>query len=644
MKHPVKRKICAFCSALFLFVGCFFVSCSDTENSVSFMKSLETADVFIKNGEMSDALRILKHAEKNAFSSFARIGIYRRYAAMGEDRRAEKVLSKGLQKLPENEELSAVYGQFLLRRNRIDEALTVTKILEGTKYGSIHSEAALKKIISVDTVSESVDEEKFFSRELSSIYYDMYVGTNDVRWLRNCAIIFLLRGEYMLASSLQSEQFEDSEDALFWGLVQYDSGNYDRAVENCAQVRSELLRARAVTLASDAYMMLGDEEHADFVRDAYISDTTRSVRIPPILLVNSSLFAYRNGNYKKSYELLLEAISENEDFVPALVSYGKLAGEDSETALMSDLEMSLRKTKLRTTAMREYDERPKFTVSDALFRLDEAEKRARQNGLSPSDELIVERLLLFFRENKNLPQKSLVAALWRELEKNEMGTNLYPAGLVQFSVHTLLSFGLIDDARTLFKNYIDARLDYNHLPSGKTEPKIKTDVFGGEKMQKSLPVPDAVARLAFGDRAAAHADSLGVWEIECAAYFSLLDGNSSAARRLYEYVVFETAGVKNANKNLDFVSISSQASLSSAANLATIYFSTGEPQKALELYALASGKAKSKRVKSFLLYRAAYIQAEIGNEYEAKLSLEYCLSLDPDNADARLLKKQIEGL
>ena len=93
-----------------------------------------------------------------------------------------------------------------------------------------------------------------------------------------------------------------------------------------------------------------------------------------------------------------------------------------------------------------------------------------------------------------------------------------------------------------------------------------------------------------------------IWEVEFAAYFSLLERNISAAKRLYEYVVFETGGVKRANASGEIMSVSPLSASSSAANLAMIYSSTGERQKALALYSLAAGKTKSLQIKSRLLY------------------------------------------
>lgn len=643
-KNPVSKKIRALC-LLFFGAGIFFASCSKSDDS-SFMQTMESVDIFIKNGDTSEAMRLLKKSEKSALSSFARIGIYRRYMTLGEQKRAENILAKGLKKLPDSQELAAVYGRFLLRHDRLPEAEKVTKILEGTKYGSIRSEAIMKRLL-LDS-EEKVYEpgSPIFSRELASAYYDTYVGTEDSRWLRNCAIIYLLRGDYVMASSLQQQSLQDSEDALFWGYVQYDSGNYDRAAKNLQAVKSSLLRGNAALLASDAYMMLGDEENSSRVRDEYIRDSKiLDAKIPASVFVNSSLYAFKREQYRKSYENLIEALIAEPDNIPALISYGKLSWQDSKPPQMSELEKALRKTTLRTTKMREYDERPKFTIEDALYRMEETLERESKAGLPHDDDLIVERLSLYLKNNPDLNLTQKAAAIWTELEQNQMGTNLYPPHLVQFAVQKFLSYGLVDEGRELFMNFMDAKFDLNYRQkqksAGKTE-SVKTDIFGGEKVEKVNVIPESVARLAFGDRAADKTDSMEIWEVEFAAYFSLLDQNISAAKRLYEYVVFETGGVKRANASGRITSISPLAASSSAANLAMIYSSKGEKRKAISLYSLAAGKSRRTEDKSVLLYREAKIQFAEGDLEGARKSVAYSLSLDMSNADARLLKRQLD--
>lgn len=643
-KIPVLRKI-AFCSIL-LSAGVFFASCSKSDDQ-SFMSAMESVDIFIKNGDTKEAMNLLKKSEKKAYSSFARIGIYRRYLKLGEDKKAENVIAKGLKKLSDSPELAAIYGHFLLRHNRVSEAINVTKNLEGTKYGSIRSEAIMKQLLTSNDEKITDFTSPLFSQEISSAYYDTYVGTNDSRWLRNCAIIYLLRGDYTMASSLQQGfDFEDSQDALFWGYVQYDSNNFDVAAKNLEYVSSPLLQGSLALLASDTYMMLDDDKSAEEAREKYIKFSEKSAtKIPPSIFVNSSLYSFNHEQYRKSYEYLIESLVTEPDYIPALITYGKLSWKDSQPLQMSELEKALRKTELRTRKMREYDERPKFTIEDALFKMNEAMQRQNAAGLKNDDDLIVERLSLYLKNHPELNLTQRTSTIWQELEQNQLGTNLYPAHLVQFAVQKFLSYGLTEEGRDLFMNYIDSKFDLNYktqqLKAGKTE-NVTSDIFGGVKTKKVSVIPESVARLAFGDRAADKTDKMKIWEVEFAAYFSLLEKNVTAAKRLYEYVVFETGGVKRTNAGGNLTSVSPLAASSSTANLAMIYSSTNEKKKALALYSLAAGKTKSSQTKSKLLYRAAKIQVDNGDLDSARTSLNYSLSLDQSNADARLLKRLIE--
>ena len=174
------------------------------------------------------------------------------------------------------------------------------------------------------------------------------------------------------------------------------------------------------------------------------------------------------------------------------------------------------------------------------------------------------------------------------------------------------------------------------------DEKVEYDIFGGEKTYSAPPVPEFVTRAAFGDRAADYANTMETWEIETAAYFALLDNNISAARRLYEYALFETGGARTVEADGQIVSFSRLCAVNSAVNLAVIYASDGELKRALNLYGLASGRTKDKKLKSKILYRTALVQSDLQNKEGSILSLEYALSLNPMNADARLMLRKLK--
>ena len=60
----------------------------------------------------------LKRAQKNSYSSFERIAVYKRYKILGENELARKVIERAYKSLPENNEICAVYADILISENR----------------------------------------------------------------------------------------------------------------------------------------------------------------------------------------------------------------------------------------------------------------------------------------------------------------------------------------------------------------------------------------------------------------------------------------------------------------------------------------------------------------------------------------------
>lgn len=629
-RTKAKKRLFAFCIVL---TAALFMSCSRDSEPASFLTSLDKVDSFIRTGQTSDAVKLLKKTSRLAFSAYARIGIYKRYITLGEKGLAEKTLVKAIKKIPENEELRALYGTFLLRANRTAEALKQTESLSGTKYGSVYSEAVLKEC---DRSFENLTSSK-----MVPVYVDAYNSTQNDKWLVNASLPYLLSGDYSAACAMQQDF--NPQTALFWAKVQYDGGNYDLCVQNVEQLDAASLSGDAATLASDAYFMLGDFDSAEKERSKLLalSDLEYNVKIPKILAVNSAIWSYNSKDYTRAYNLLTSIVLKDSDFVPALLTYGKFSVLDSEVREIDTLERELLKTDLRSISMKENDERPRFLIDDAMYRIDGALMRQRADANIPvSDELIVEKLSLFLQSKSDLPFDRRLSEIWNTLEKNEVGTDLYPPLLVNYAIVQLLRFSREQDARNLFQNYLDARYKMN--PEAKEQRnKVKYDIFGGEHHYSSPVVPDWVTKAAFGDRAAQYANTMEVWEVEFAAYFAMLDSNLTAARRLYEYALFETGGVKRLQSENTIAAISPLTEISSALNLALIYSSSGENEKAVSLYGLSSGKTRDKKLKSQILYKNAVVQLDMKNTKGAILSLDYAISLDPLNAEARLLRKKM---
>ncbi|MCR5724922.1 MAG: hypothetical protein K6G80_07550 [Treponema sp.] len=612
-----------FRAVLLLLAGTLFSACSSRHDGRDLAVQLKSVDEYIKTGQPEDAVALLKKAEKHAFSVNSRIGVYRRYILLGDVTRAEAVLQRARKALRDNLELSAVYAHFLLRQNRIDDALSVSASLRGSAYGSLYSEAMLKKQSAGPEQGVSV----FLQDTLVPVYIDAYNGTGDDHWLRDSAVVYLAVGNYVAASTLQPAKIQGAESAYFWGLVQYDAGNYGACLNALSVPATGTYVPQMTALASDAYIKLGDAESAENLRAPQINAWLHRIipEIPCELFVNSALWSWMHEDYKRAYDLILTAVTTFPDNVPALVTYANLAFEQTKEPERTDLEETLRKTALRTKRMADYDARPKMLVSDALHRMSVAIEALHSRGESVDDSLLASHAVLEMASLSDMVATSRLAYIWKQLEANELSRNLYPPRLVQLAVHELLMQGRQDEARSLFENYLDARYGLSADSLSIPEEIIQTDVFGGEKRIPSPVIPVAVLYAAFGDRAAQHVHAMDVWEGETAAYFALLDKNVAAARRLYEYVLYEAGS-------------EARAEVASAANLAVICSSTGESQRALELYGQAAGRCRDNYTKSLILYRTAVLQAAAHDISAARLSLDYSLALNPANADARLLR------
>ena len=118
---------------IFLFAAVFLpflFSCSLNKSQKSFMSALDEIDALISQQQYKEALKELGKIEKKAYGSWPQLGVFRRYAQLGENARAEKVLVRALKSNPKNEELNAVYAHFLLRAGKLDQALEAGKCLQ----------------------------------------------------------------------------------------------------------------------------------------------------------------------------------------------------------------------------------------------------------------------------------------------------------------------------------------------------------------------------------------------------------------------------------------------------------------------------------------------------------------------------------
>ena len=131
MKKPVMKNLRILAVAA-IFLQAIFISCSKNVTQYSVTSALDQIDALINQNQYKEAEKELGKLEKNAFGAWTSIGIFRRYSRMSLLEKAEKSIVQAIKANPENLELNAVYTNFLLKQNRIPEAVKAGKMLQGT--------------------------------------------------------------------------------------------------------------------------------------------------------------------------------------------------------------------------------------------------------------------------------------------------------------------------------------------------------------------------------------------------------------------------------------------------------------------------------------------------------------------------------
>lgn len=625
-------------------------SCSSHSEGVSFTNELDIIDSFISTGETKEALSLLNKVSKDAYSSFARIGIYKRYMTLGEKDRAEKVLKKGLKKIPNNPELTAVYTQFLLREGRVDEALERSRTLSGTDYGSLYAEAVFRaaqdrgsdaasvfvpkkkytppkknKKLEEATVPFSLPE--FFKTDaFIKVYTDAWRGTKQSSWLRNAAVLHMQQGDYADAVLIVPEQMADAEDSLFWGMVYYDSGRYGESLAALLQApavsfttdeKLSTLPEEIAALEADNYFILGDEDSSQKEREVlllsaapdiaqYEAELRNPLAAPklnkrlrtliPVVYINNARFAYLHADIVGEYNMLMKLVQTFPEYVPGLSAYGQFALDTLRRPPEDSILQELRAAGLETMLMEKNDALPKIKVESALSRINNVLRIHKVPGL------IVLKEELHDEIDTTTTSAEHIAHIWQLLEENSVGTNLYPPEIMRYAVTRLIALGAKDKAQVLFNDFLHAEY--------------------GDKFDKPAEKPELLA----------------LWEAEVAAWFAADSNNIADSRRLYEYVVESLA-----DRTPSINSTAENSSVVNAyINLAVIYSNSNNDSRALELLTSANARTGDPVRKSEILYRMAVISNADGDRQSAVRSLQYALSLNPSLNKANLMLKTLK--
>jgi len=613
--HKLKYQLLITNLFLTLILFCFS-ACSVRAEQKSLTSQFDAADALISQGQINDAIKLLKKTEKRAYDSWSYIGIYKRYNNLGETQLSEKILKKALKKNNKNLELNAVYTNFLLHNNRLEDAEKIAQRIKGTRYGSLYSEVALKKSA---LTKFSSDEEKsaFFKQaDFYDVYYEAYQGSRNPVWIRNCAVFQLSNGLYVNAAALCPGVYADADDAYFWSLTLYDAGRFYNCVDAVNSALSysgdyadrglnKVSVVKLYALQSDAYMAVSDMESAEAARQKVIINIDNLIEkkgdesLLPVIFVNSAIFAKNQMNTDQCADLLFYTVKRWPDFIPGLLLYADFAYESSLDREEDSEVLALRNAGIKTLEMERYDNRRKIPLSDALYRIDDC------LGRTKDPYLYVEKLDLRYKTDRSLSEKDKLTDMWKLLEDTYSEDEKYKTILMQYAISYLLNTKKDEEAFKLYSKYINEHLEMD----------VKKDFWE----QVALKVQNI---------------DLGIAEI--GALFAVKTGHLNEAVRMYEYLVFESSGT------LEEGEVSMFCTTPACMNLADIYFSYGTRQKALALYGKAVGRESRNRIRSDIYYRIANIYVDDGDIKNALRSADYAVSIYPENERAVLLKRKLQ--
>lgn len=604
-----------------LFFSFAFSSCKLKAERKSLSYQFEVIDSMIEESDFKSAIKELKKVQKHAYDSWSFIGIYKRYEQIGEKKQAEKVLKKALRRNSHNQELLAIYSNFLLRDGRIDQAAKKAEALRGTKYGGFFSEAVLKlekeKVIAQDN-QDYYKDTKFFD-----IYYDAYKSGNSDFWLRNCAIYFLLNGEYEKASILNKGLFGSKDDAYFWAMVFYDARSYHDVIKATSFAKNEigiqtdnqkikshqednLLLLKLSGLESDSFVALSEVESAQESREQIIANLfdyenvqDEEEEILKSLTTNSVIYANNENDFDTAYNVLQFIVNKWQFYEEGLSLYSKFAFNSNKEREETSEEKELRNLGLESLEMQKFNNRKRIPIEDATSKID----YALENKKSAYLELV--KLDLKYKLDDSISTKQKTSDLWDMLEKNYSQEEKFNPLLIQYAISFLLKTGQYDDAYSLFYRFMVNT--YN------------LDKASDFWIQVHEVLPKLELKIA-----------------EFAAYFAARKNLYDEALRFYEFVVYEKGGFQQEGI------ISPYVSSISCANLADIYFGINKKKEALDLYSKILGRENNAYLRSELYCRMALIQLSMQDKKNALRSVEYASLIYPGNARASLIKAKIK--
>lgn len=646
---------------LFIAVALILVGCTKQGTQKSYIATLDEVDALIKQKQFDAAMAALDSLDKEStnkiggslLNSWTILGVYRRYNTLGALDKAQKILKKGLDSNKGNVEISAVYANYLLQEaayfgnihdemvynekksdDFLQEAIKVAKCLQGTKYGSLYSEALLKD--NVKKLNDSLDGGlgTYLSKEYLPIYMDAYLTSHNSDYLQNAALIHLSNGRYEDAFNIRPPESCNARDAYFWAKVAFDNKCYGDAVTFLEEARvfqkdahnngeantseDKTFDVKVLSLEADSYTALREEDEAQKLRKSFISSLeyrdgewvlpydekdSNNDSMFSAIFVNAARFAFDNDDWDSCASYITFAVNKWQDFVAALSLYSNFAYVSNLARKETLIQRQIRNAKLSTLEMEEYDRRPKIPMSDALYRIEQSRERTH-NPL-----LYVLALDMKYKIDESLTVDDKERDIWKTLEENITPAGTYPIELFDYAVNFMLKNKKRADAWFLYRSTLHKMYD---IPFVATNVKKHSSKNMNAALQEAASFLDAIQ-----DKAPFIEQNL----LEYAAYFAAGFALRKESRALYETVCED--GLRTTNYTL--------------INMALIYSSIGERDKAIDILEKTVGRCTNMKQKSLVMYRIALLYYKAGNIKNAKRAAEYSITLNDRNADARLL-------
>lgn len=578
----MKKIVLVFTAAVLILP--LFNSCSSRSKAVSMTALFEKIDIYLSLNDTKEAFSLLKEADKSASTYFEKLGVYKRYIILGDDKKAEALLSKTLKEFPENKQVRACFVSFLLDKKRYEEAVKASVKLKDSDYASLYAESSLRLLL------KEKNPDAFKDSSLISVYLDAWKASSDSIWLKNAVLLYMAEGNFLQAASLFPESVKGEDDVLFWQKVLYDAKEYERSAiagEGEAFFTDSSKELEHLMLLADSYHLIHDEEKESLTRNKIFSKAEEINLFPSEeneglskAYMNEVLYWNQKNNLEKKFEGINYLLSVNPTYLPALSLYAQSAIDYKP--LQEDKYMKeLRKSGLKTLEMQESDNMPRASLDIALFRI--------ENAMNISDSAGLKVLYHYFLSEcgEKLTLEKSPEAMWEFLEKNTKGQNLYPQEVLDYAVDTLIKENSIDMAELIFKRNIDS-------------------LYGEDFDIVKKP------------------ELLRKRELEYAAWFAACRSDIKTAEALYTYL--------NEHYAKDIVTL---------VNLSVICSGLYRDEEAVKLLSEASSIAEDSFTKSEILYRTGRLSDSLGDKKNAIRSLQYALQLNPSNNKARLLLKTI---